>query len=101
MLNAQSRHFVSMAIGTILHLPYSFQVAYLELCAEIYRLQKKANRHFRHEHPAGAASWDLEVVKRLINGSWTENWNFVTILVPDNIYSVRNILVKPSLNWKP
>jgi hypothetical protein len=38
---------------------------HIKFVVEIYRMQVEGGRWFLHEHPAGASSWDLEVIKRL------------------------------------
>ena len=38
---------------------------YLDFCVEVYQFQLKHGRHFLHEHPASAASWQDEDLQRL------------------------------------
>ena len=38
---------------------------HLGFCAEVYRTQLARGAHFLHEQPAGAASWQEEVIARL------------------------------------
>ena len=40
---------------------------HLSFCAEIYEQQLKSGRHFLHEHPATAASWVEEPMKKLMS----------------------------------
>ena len=54
---------------------WRFAVQHIEFCAQIYRLQMNEGRHFIHEHPRDAKSWDLPVVKDLLNDprlNWVE-----------------------------
>ena len=40
-------------------------VKHIKCCAQLYRMQMAAGRYFLHEHPHGATSWDLDVIKEL------------------------------------
>eukprot|EP00971_Amphidinium_carterae_P076023 1501967-Amphidinium_carterae.1 len=40
-------------------------IQHLAFCAKVYELQLLNKRHFIHEHPEGAWSWDLPPLKRL------------------------------------
>ena len=37
----------------------------MESCCELYRLQVSLGRYDLHEHPATAASWELECMKKM------------------------------------
>ena len=39
---------------------------HVRFCCELYKLQAEAGRHFLHEHPANAASWQLAEVQELL-----------------------------------
>ena len=39
---------------------------HVEFCCELYRFQIGKGRHFLHEHPWSARSWDLPCVERLL-----------------------------------
>ena len=39
-------------------------VLHLHFVVSLYKIQLSSGRHFLHEHPAGASSWDDEWVKR-------------------------------------
>merc|ERR1712051_23843 len=38
---------------------------HMEFAVKMYRIQLKEGRYFIHEHPAGAISWRMEVIKKL------------------------------------
>ena len=38
---------------------------HLEFCAKLYKMQMENGLYFIHEHPAGAKSWDNELIRRL------------------------------------
>ena len=40
---------------------------HLAFCAEIYEMQVREGRHFLHEHPQTAVSWQLPVITRLLD----------------------------------
>ena len=42
---------------------------HLEFCAKLYRMQMDNGLYFIHEHPAGAKSWDNELINRLTKES--------------------------------
>ena len=41
--------------------------AHLEFCVKLYELQVRSGRFFVHEHPAGATSWQLDCVRKLLD----------------------------------
>jgi len=49
--------------------------AHLLFVTELYQLQIDAKRYFLHEHPAGASSWQLVCVKRLLSDDRVERVN--------------------------
>ena len=40
---------------------------HLRFCAELYRMQLAAGRHFLHEHPSGASSWQVRQIAQLLD----------------------------------
>ena len=46
---------------------------HLEFCAELYQWQLKEGRHFLHEHPLNATSWQHERMKQLMMRRRPEN----------------------------
>ena len=38
---------------------------HIEFAVKMYRIQLREGRYFVHEHPAGATSWRMEVIKKL------------------------------------
>ena len=40
-------------------------IKHLRFCSVLYRLQSAEGRYFLHEHPHGASSWDLDIMKNL------------------------------------
>ena len=40
---------------------------HFEFCAKLYKIQRDAGRHFLHEHPAIASSWEEKCIKRLLD----------------------------------
>ena len=45
---------------------------HVSFCCELYRLQADAGRYYLHEHPASAASWQLEEVQTLLGSNGAE-----------------------------
>ena len=40
-------------------------VEHVRFCMQLYKMQMQNGRYFLHEHPEGATSWDLEMVKEI------------------------------------
>ena len=40
-------------------------IEHVKFCMHLYRIQSQVGRYFLHEHPQGATSWDLEMVKEI------------------------------------
>ena len=49
--------------------------AHMLFITEIYQMQLDAGRYFLHEHPAGATSWQLECVKRILSHGGVDRVN--------------------------
>ena len=45
---------------------WNLAVSHIIFCVELYRLQMAEGRLFLHEHPDGASSWDLKVMRDLL-----------------------------------
>ena len=45
---------------------------HVSFCCELYRLQADAGRYYLHEHPASAASWQLEYSGQAALSKWSE-----------------------------
>ena len=41
-------------------------VQHIQFCIQIYRLQLNEGRHFVHEHPRDAKSWQLDVMQEFL-----------------------------------
>ena len=46
----------------------------LQFALEIYRIQLRGGRHFVHEHPAHASSWEFPEMKRLMKMENNPEW---------------------------
>ena len=49
-------------------------VRHFDFCIRIYRYQLSQGRHFLHEHPYGASSWNLDSIRQLLRDprvQWT------------------------------
>ena len=40
---------------------------HLDFCAELYKMQIEGGRHYLHEHPMSASSWNENVLRKLLN----------------------------------
>ena len=40
-------------------------IEHMSFCMQLYQMQIQSGRYFLHEHPQGATSWDLEMVKEI------------------------------------